>query len=165
MGYAIRTTYENSIGVSAFSSKLDVRWRATIHHDRTELAGYNLFEAEAIAINAIWTAGQPRQRPHLPMGQPRTAQTRARRRKRILMFTCFGSANLGLPRNLMDSIYFQITPDFFGFTPNAIDFGFVDLGWDFFLDGGSATTRTLAGRNRVRQLRQNAGVYGAAMWP
>jgi cytochrome c peroxidase len=37
----------------------------------------------------------------------------------------------------MDAIYFETTPDFFGFTPNAIDFGFQDLGLGLFLGGGS----------------------------
>jgi len=33
------------------------------------------------------------------------------------LFTCFGSANLGLPLNPRDAIYYQSKPDPFGFTP------------------------------------------------
>jgi cytochrome c peroxidase len=49
------------------------------------------------------------------------------------LFTCFGSANLGLPLNPRDAIYYQTKPDSFGFTPNAAGFGFRDLGLGSFL--------------------------------
>ena len=34
-------------------------------------------------------------------------------------FTCFGSANEGLPLNPRDAIYYQNKPDFFGFTAES----------------------------------------------
>jgi cytochrome c peroxidase len=49
------------------------------------------------------------------------------------LFTCFGSANLGLPLNPRDAIYYQNKPDPFGFTPNPAGFGFRDLGLGSFL--------------------------------
>jgi len=49
------------------------------------------------------------------------------------LFTCFGSANLGLPLNPRDAIYYQDKPDPFGFTPNPAGFGFRDLGLGSFL--------------------------------
>jgi cytochrome c peroxidase len=52
------------------------------------------------------------------------------------VFTCFGSANLGLPLNPRDAIYYQNTPDFFGFTANPFGFGFRDLGLGTFLRSG-----------------------------
>jgi len=52
------------------------------------------------------------------------------------LFTCFGSANLGVPLNPRDAIYYQTTPDFFGFTPNPFGFGFRDLGLGTFLRSG-----------------------------
>jgi cytochrome c peroxidase len=51
-------------------------------------------------------------------------------------FTCFGSANLGLPLNPRDAIYYQNTPDSFGFTANPFGFGFRDLGLGTFLRSG-----------------------------
>jgi cytochrome c peroxidase len=52
------------------------------------------------------------------------------------VFTCFGSANLGLPLNPRDAIFYQNTPDFFGFTANPFGFGFRDLGLGTFLRSG-----------------------------
>jgi cytochrome c peroxidase len=52
------------------------------------------------------------------------------------VFTCFGSANLGLPLNPRNAFYYQTTPDFFGFTPNPFGFGFRDLGMGTFLRSG-----------------------------
>jgi cytochrome c peroxidase len=52
------------------------------------------------------------------------------------MFTCFGVANLGLPLNPRDAIFYQSTPDALGFTPNALGFGYRDLGMGTFLRSG-----------------------------
>ena len=52
------------------------------------------------------------------------------------LFTCFGYANLGLPLNPRDAIYYQTTPDPFGFTPNPFGFAFRDLGLGTFLRSG-----------------------------
>src|SRR6202007_1228916 len=51
-------------------------------------------------------------------------------------FTCFGSANEGLPLNPRDAIYYQTTPDQFGFTANPDGFAFRDLGLGTFLRSG-----------------------------
>jgi hypothetical protein len=53
-------------------------------------------------------------------------------------FTCFGSANEGLPLNPRDAIYYQNKPDFFGFTANPDGFAFRDLGMGSFLRGVAA---------------------------
>jgi cytochrome c peroxidase len=57
------------------------------------------------------------------------------------LFTCFGYANLGLPLNPRVAMFYETTPDFFGFTPNPFGFGYRDLGLgNFFRSGfGSAT--------------------------
>ncbi|PYN82998.1 MAG: hypothetical protein DMD96_04095 [Candidatus Rokuibacteriota bacterium] len=52
------------------------------------------------------------------------------------LFTCFGSANEGLPLNPRNAFYYQTTPDFFGFTPNPFGFGYRDLGMGTFLRSG-----------------------------
>jgi cytochrome c peroxidase len=52
------------------------------------------------------------------------------------VFTCFGSANLGLPKNPMDAFYFEDTPDFFGFTLNPGGFTYTDFGLGTFLRSG-----------------------------
>jgi cytochrome c peroxidase len=52
------------------------------------------------------------------------------------VFTCFGSANEGLPLNPRDAFYYQTTPDSFGFTGNPYGFGYRDLGMGTFLKSG-----------------------------
>ncbi len=52
------------------------------------------------------------------------------------VFTCFGSANEGLPLNPRDAIYYQTTPDSYGFVANSFGFGFRDLGIGTFLRSG-----------------------------
>jgi cytochrome c peroxidase len=52
------------------------------------------------------------------------------------LFTCFGYTNLGLPLNPRVAIFYQNTPDAFGFTPNPDGMGFRDLGMGTFLRSG-----------------------------
>jgi cytochrome c peroxidase len=52
------------------------------------------------------------------------------------VFTCFGSSNLGLPKNPRDSFYYETTPDSFGFTPNPEGFAYTDYGLGTFLRSG-----------------------------
>jgi cytochrome c peroxidase len=52
------------------------------------------------------------------------------------LFTCFGYANLGLPLNPRVALFYQTTPDPFGFTPNPLGFGYRDLGLGTFLRSG-----------------------------
>jgi cytochrome c peroxidase len=52
------------------------------------------------------------------------------------LFTCFGSANLGLPLNPRNAFFYQTTPDSFGFTANPLGFGYRDLGLGTFLRSG-----------------------------
>ena len=52
------------------------------------------------------------------------------------LFTCFGSANEGLPLNPRDAFYYETKPDSYGFTPNPYGFGYRDLGLGTFLRSG-----------------------------
>jgi len=52
------------------------------------------------------------------------------------VFTCFGSANEGLPLNPRNAFYYQTTPDSFGFIGNPFGFGYRDLGMGTFLRSG-----------------------------
>ena len=56
----------------------------------------------------------------------------------VPVFTCFGSANEGVPLNPRDAFYYQTTPDSFGFTSNPDGFGYRDLGLGTFLRSGLA---------------------------
>jgi len=125
--------YEASPDVSAFSSKFD----AFLHDPTTtplsadEMAGYNLFRGKANCnschLDGRSTAPSPTATSSTDTGT--TADTRP-------VFTCFGSANLGVPLNPRDAIYYQNTPDSSGFTANPFGFAFRDLGLGTFLRSG-----------------------------
>jgi cytochrome c peroxidase len=128
--------YEASQDVSAFSSKFD----AYLHGDYTltadELAGYNLFRGKAICNSCHLDGRSTAPTPPPPEGTaPNSEDTGAAANARSL-FTCFGSANLGLPLNPRDAFYYQTTPDFFGFTANPYGFAYRDLGLGAFLRSG-----------------------------
>ena len=133
--------YETSPDVSAFSSKFDSylavqSGAATSGYMLTadELAGYNLFRGKANCnschLDGRSTAPTPANGT-APNGEDTGAAADTKP-----VFTCFGSANLGLPLNPRDAIYYQNTPDFFGFTANPFGFGFRDLGLGTFLRSG-----------------------------
>ena len=128
--------YEDSPDVSAFSSKFD----AFLHDPTTnplstdEMAGYNLFRGKA-NCNSCHLDGRSTAPTPANGAAPHGVDTGAAADTRPL-FTCFGSANLGLPLNPRDAIYYQNKPDFFGFTPNPFGFGFRDLGLGTFLRSG-----------------------------
>jgi cytochrome c peroxidase len=126
--------YEASPDVDAFSSKFD----AFLHGDYTmtsdEMAGYKLFRGKA-NCNSCHLDGRSTA-PTPPEGTaPNSEDTGAAASTRPL-FTCFGSANLGLPLNPRDAFYYQTTPDSFGFTANPFGFGYRDLGLGTFLRSG-----------------------------
>ena len=123
--------YEASPDVSAFSSKFDAFLAEPENSPLTadEMAGFKLFNGKGNCNSchvdgrgtALTTAFSP--------DNSKTASVSPK-------FTCFGSANEGLPLNPRVAIYYQNTPDFFGFTANSFGFGFRDLGLGTFLRSG-----------------------------
>src|SRR2546429_1590615 len=95
--------YEQSVQVSAFSSKFDAFLAGNYTMTPTEMAGYNLFNGKgncnSCHLDARSTTLTPNQTDtgNQPGGAP--------------VFTCFGSANEGLPLNPRDAFYYQTTPD------------------------------------------------------
>jgi cytochrome c peroxidase len=128
--------YETSPEVSAFSSKFDAFLGdpATFPLSADEMAGYNLFKGKA-NCNSCHLDGRSTAPTPATGTAPNSEDTGAPADTRPV-FTCFGSANLGLPLNPRDAIYYQNTPDFFGFTANPFGFGFRDLGLGTFLRSG-----------------------------
>jgi cytochrome c peroxidase len=120
--------YEASPDVSAFSSKFDAFLKGKYTMTADEAAGYDLFKGKG-NCNSCHLDGRG---TTLAAGQTDTSTAAAT----APLFTCFGSANLGLPLNPTDAIYYQDTPDFFGFTANPFGFGFRDLGLGTFLRSG-----------------------------
>src|SRR6202008_3112838 len=130
--------YEASPDVSAFSSKFDAFLHAPTTNPLSadEMAGYNLFRGKA-NCNSCHLDGRSTAPTPANGAAPNGVDTGGAADTRPL-FTCFGSANLGLPLNPRDAIYYQNKPDFFGFTANPDGFGFRDLGLGSFLRGVAA---------------------------
>jgi cytochrome c peroxidase len=117
--------YERSNRLSPFTSKFDAFLKGKYTLTSDEMAGYNLFNGKA-NCNSCHLDGRS---TTLAPGQTDTgaaANTRP-------LFTCFGYANLGLPLNPRVALFYQSTPDRFGFTPNPYGFGYRDLGLGAFL--------------------------------
>jgi cytochrome c peroxidase len=124
---------ERSPRVSPFSSKFDAFLtpaNSPKHYNLTpdELAGYQLFNGKG-NCNSCHLDGLS---TTLKSGQTDTGTPASTRP----LFTCFGYANLGLPLNPRDAFFYQTKPDFFGFTPNPLGFGYRDLGLGTFLRSG-----------------------------
>jgi cytochrome c peroxidase len=118
------------VSVSAFSSKFDA-WLfnpTTTPLTPDELAGYNLFKGKG-NCNSCHLDGRG---TTLHPGQTDNSDEALTNP----LFTCFGSANEGLPLNPRDAFYYQTTPDFFGFIANPFGFGYRDLGMGTFLRSG-----------------------------
>jgi cytochrome c peroxidase len=120
--------FEKSREVSPFTSKFDAFLAGSATLTPFEMAGYNLFKGKG-NCNSCHVDG--RGTTLLP-GQTDTSNTATVNP----LFTCFGSANEGLPLNPRNAFYYQTTPDFFGFIPNPFGFGYRDLGMGTFLRSG-----------------------------
>jgi cytochrome c peroxidase len=120
--------YERSNRISPFTSKFDAFLKGNYTLTSNEMAGYNLFKGKG-NCNSCHLDGRS---TALTSGQTDTgaaADTRP-------LFTCFGYANLGLPLNPRVALFYQTTPDRFGFTPNPYGFAYRDLGLGTFLRSG-----------------------------
>jgi len=133
--------YERSKDVSPFTSKFDAFLADPVTTPLTadEMAGYLLFRGKA-ACNTCHVDGRGSTQTlntgfdGVPATTTGTDTSRAATVNPI--FSCFGSTNQGLPLNPRDAFYYQTTPDFFGFTPNPLGFGYRDLGMGTFLRSG-----------------------------
>src|SRR5216684_1826370 len=102
--------YEASPDVSAFSSKFDAFTKGTYTLTRDEMAGFLLFNGKG-NCNSCHVNGRGTTTPQFQPDHSKAASTTPK-------FTCFGSANEGLPLNPRDAIYYQNKPDSLGFTAN-----------------------------------------------
>jgi cytochrome c peroxidase len=120
--------FERSKEVSPFTSKFDAFLKGNYTLTPDEMAGYTLFNGKG-NCNSCHVDGRG---TTLKPGQTDTSTTASVKP----LFTCFGSANEGLPLNPRDAFYYETKPDFFGFTPNPYGFGYRDLGMGTFLRSG-----------------------------
>jgi cytochrome c peroxidase len=119
---------ESSPDVSPFTSKFDAFLKNTYTLTADEMAGYNLFKGKG-NCNSCHLDGRS---TTLTPGQTDSGNAADVEP----LFTCFGYANLGLPLNPRDAIFYQSTPDRFGFTANPDGLRFRDLGFGTFLRSG-----------------------------
>ena len=121
-------SFEQSVQVSAFSSKFDAFLSGKYKLAPEELAGLRLFDGKGNCNSC-----------HLD-GRGTTLKSNQTDTSTAAMvnplFTCFGSANEGLPLNPRDAFYYQTKPDAYGFTANPYGFGYRDLGLGTFLRSG-----------------------------
>lgn len=118
--------FEDSPGVSAFSSKFDAFLKKKYTFTADEMAGYNLFRGKAGCNTCHLDGRGSTQTTGTDTSVPGDAEP---------LFTCLGYANLGVPLNPRDAIYYETKPDSLGFTANPHGFAFRDLGLGAFLRG------------------------------
>src|SRR5712692_1046212 len=123
--------YEQSVQVSAFSSKFDAYLKGKYTLTADEKAGYDLFKGKGNCNSCHLDGRSTAPAPTAPASEDTGVAASANP-----LFTCFGSANLGLPLNPRDAFFYQTTPDSFGFTANPLGFGYRDLGLGTFLRSG-----------------------------
>src|SRR3984893_12617808 len=121
--------YEQSVQVSNFTSKFDAFLKGNYTMSADEMAGYALFNGKG-NCNSCHVDGRG---TTLMPGQVDTSTSATANPP---LFTCFGSANEGLPLNPRNAFYYQTTPDSFGFIGNPFGFGYRDLGMGTFLRSG-----------------------------
>ncbi len=117
--------YEQSLRVSAFTSKFDAFLAGKVKLSADEMAGYKLFDGKG-NCNSCHLDGRG---TTFKSGQTDTSAAALVNP----LFTCFGSANLGLPLNPRNAFYYQTQPDSFAFAGNPLGFGYRDLGLGAFL--------------------------------
>jgi cytochrome c peroxidase len=129
---------ERSNDISPFNSKFDfflasagkggVEGAPTVTLTSDEMAGYMLFNGKG-NCNSCHVDGRS---TLLTPGQTDTGNTASVQP----LFTCHGFANEGLPLNPRISLFYESTPDIFGFTPNPDGFQYRDLLLGNFLRSG-----------------------------
>lgn len=122
------TAFEHSLSVSPFTSKFDAFLAGNYTLTPNEAAGYALFNGKG-NCNSCHLDGRS---TTLTSGTADTGATA----DVTPVFTCFGSANEGLPKNPRVAFYYETTPDTFGFTVNPGGFTYTDFGLGTFLRSG-----------------------------
>ena len=130
------SAYEHSTAVSPFSSKFDAYLAGHYTLTADEMAGYNLFRGKANCNSCHLDGRSTAPTPAPPYGTDPSGEDTGAAADLHPVFTCFGSNNLGLPKNPRDAFYYETTPDAFGFTPNPEGFAYTDFGLGTFLRSG-----------------------------
>jgi cytochrome c peroxidase len=130
---------ESSNDISPYTSKFDAFLAGNYTLTADEMAGYNLFRGKASCNTCHLDGRGSTLTPGTGSGlnpATTTGTDTSAVADTVPLFTCFGYANLGLPRNPSDAFYYQTTPDFYGFTANPVGFVYTDFGLGTFLRSG-----------------------------
>jgi cytochrome c peroxidase len=129
---------ERSTDISPFTSKFDAYLfnSTTYPLTATEMAGYKLFNGKANCNSCHLDGRSTAPTPPPPEGTAPNGMDTGATADVTPLFTCWGSANLGLPKNPEVALLWETTPDFFGFTPNPGGFTYTDFGLGTFLRSG-----------------------------
>src|SRR5579864_8399266 len=128
------SAFEKSLSVSPFTSKFDAFLANKYTLTAQEKAGYDLFRGKG-NCNSCHLDGRSTAPAPTSLGAVDTGVVA----DVTPLFTCFGSSNLGLPKNPRVAILYESTPDSLGFTPNPAGFTYTDFGLGEFLRSGYAT--------------------------
>jgi len=128
--------YEHSLSVSPFTSKFDAYLAGSYTLTADEQAGYNLFRGKGNCNSCHLDGRSTAPTPQPPNGTAPNSEDTGVTANVTPVFTCFGSANLGLPKNPRVAFYYEATPDSFGFTVNPEGFAYTDYGLGTFLRSG-----------------------------
>jgi cytochrome c peroxidase len=128
--------FERSLRMSPFTSKFDAFLKGNYTMTADEMAGYQLFNGKGNCNSCHLDGRSTAPTPPPPEGAaPNSTDTGATALVRPV-FTCFGDANEGLPLNPAIALFYETTPDSFGYTPNPYGFAYRDLGLGNFLRSG-----------------------------
>jgi len=128
--------YEQSVSVSAFTSKFDAYLAGKYTLTAKEAAGYALFRGKGNCNSCHLDGRSTAPTPPPPEGTAPDSEDTGAAASTAPLFTCFGSANLGLPKNPAIAFFYEATPDYSGFTVNPEGFDYTDYGLGTFLRGG-----------------------------
>lgn len=120
--------FEHSLSISPFTSKFDAFLKGNYKLTADEAAGYALFDGKG-NCNSCHLDGRGTALQSTQSDSSTAADVTP-------VFTCFGSANEGLPKNPRVAFYYESTPDSLGFTPNPGGYTYTDLGLGTFLRSG-----------------------------
>ena len=122
------SAFEHSLSVSPFTSKFDAFLKGSYTMTSDEAAGYALFNGKG-NCNSCHLDGRGTTLSSTQTDTSTAADVTP-------VFTCFGSANEGLPKNPRVAFYYETTADSFGYTPNPEGYEYTDYGLGSFLDSG-----------------------------
>jgi cytochrome c peroxidase len=130
------SAFEHSLSISPFTSKFDAYLKGNYKFTSEEAAGYALFRGKGNCNSCHLDGRSTAPTPPPPDGTDPTAVDTGVAADVTPVFTCFGSANEGLPKNPRVSFYYETTPDTLGYTPNPGGFTYTDFGLGTFLRSG-----------------------------